>query len=342
MEVEFHYYVTYLIAAKAGFQQKDALTIAYASQYVDDNDVVLEVDKDSPDTSYNNYISQTLNILKPKPELYRIYPIFHFIPGDPLFEGACRKDGCMHWLNTTPNSENANKIVDAALDTGDLYRIGIAMHGYADTWAHQNFVGYYSAHNGMGELLPNIGHADAKHDPDLPGLIWLDPRLKHGIVDNTKRFLDAAQNMLAKLLSLTKPGMSEEDVASLQNSLRDDLAGAIGGPDYGNAKKGQRIKNYINLSCNEEYGGLPLAKYDEDEWISGAIDETVNGLSDRRSEMVSNFVLFKDDYRWKYPAGYKDTPWYRFQEAVKEHQAFAIDLLKQTNLSRMELPAENW
>ena len=107
MDIEFHYYMTFLIAAKAGFGPEDARIIAYSSQYVDDNDLIFEISKDKAQY-YRNYISQTMNILKPKSKLFRIYPLFHFIPGDPSFPGAYRRDGNLHWLNTTPDSKNAN------------------------------------------------------------------------------------------------------------------------------------------------------------------------------------------------------------------------------------------
>ena len=110
----FHFYMTFLIAGKAGFGEGDASIIAYSSQYVDDNNIIYEINKDKAQ-HYKNYISQTMNILKPKPKLFRIYPLFHFIPGDPLHKGAYRKDGVLHWLNTTPDSENANKVIDKAL-----------------------------------------------------------------------------------------------------------------------------------------------------------------------------------------------------------------------------------
>lgn len=103
MDIEFHYHMTYLIAAKAGFSAEKSATIAHACQYVDDNDMIMEIDKGEA-SAYRNYISQTMNILKPKGKLFRIYPLFHFIPGDPQSSSAWRKDGKMHWLNTTPNS----------------------------------------------------------------------------------------------------------------------------------------------------------------------------------------------------------------------------------------------
>lgn len=164
MNQEFHYDITGLIAARAGLPPHSAQVVAHASQYTDDNSTVFTIDKDLP-TEYGNYISQTVNILKPQDTLLRIYSLLHFIPGDPMAASAWRKDGAMHWLNTTPDSENTNLLMAAALDSGDLYRIGIACHGYADTWAHQNFVGDQSKFNAMsGPLsaaIPNIGHAEA-------------------------------------------------------------------------------------------------------------------------------------------------------------------------------------
>lgn len=38
MNTEFHYYMTGIIAHAAGFTQEEARTIAYASEYTDEND----------------------------------------------------------------------------------------------------------------------------------------------------------------------------------------------------------------------------------------------------------------------------------------------------------------
>jgi len=71
MDIEFHYYMTYIIALRAGFKADDAYAIAYSSQYTDDNDYLYEiVDDDFP---YMNHISQTMDITKPKEELLRIH-----------------------------------------------------------------------------------------------------------------------------------------------------------------------------------------------------------------------------------------------------------------------------
>ena len=341
MDIEFHYYMTYLTAAKAGFGKEDAATIAYASQYVDDNDLKFEINKGQA-TAYRNYISQTMNILKPKPKLFRIYPVFHFIPGDPMAQSAWRKDGKMHWLNTTPNSDNANAILDAALRSENLHRIGIALHGFADTWAHQNFVGHFDGFNAMGSILekplPNIGHADAAHNPDWVGLTWKDRRLIEPRVDNNARFLEAASHMLAKLFDMTDPNISAKDKQDKQDELVKDLSEAIDGRDQGNQHNEERIARYKKLGRKKAYGQAVVPYYDPDDWFDDAVKEDVRGLRDRSDFTLCRWDCFTDVYTWKDESSYMQSDWFRFQEAVKEHQAETLAILDRSNLRGLELP----
>lgn len=75
-----------------------------------------------------------------------------------------------------------------------LHRLGITMHVYADTWAHQGFAGVNHEINEVRELQTNnksldksfitkianfflsesfpLGHGAALSHPDLPSLIW--------------------------------------------------------------------------------------------------------------------------------------------------------------------------
>ena len=141
-----------------------------------------------------------------------------------MAKSTWRADGCMHWLNTTPDSDNANRILDTALETGNLYRIGIATHGYADSWAHQNFTGFYNEFNSMtGPLsvaIPNIGHAEAGHNPDEIALVWKDTRLIEQRVDNRERFLDAAVHVLRKLATFADPKMTAKELKKRATSLK--------------------------------------------------------------------------------------------------------------------------
>lgn len=341
MDIEFHYYMIYLIAAKAGFGAKDAHTIAYASQYVDDNDLKLEIDKGRP-SAYRNYISQTMNILKPKAKLFRIYPLFHFVPGDPMSKTAFRKDGKMHWLNTTPNSQNANAIMDAAARTKNPHRIGVAGHSFADTWAHQNFVGYYDGFNSMSspldKIIPNIGHADAQHNPDWPALVWRDHRLLAERRANKTIFLDAAAKIFRKLAKVTFPSARPAGIKEKGKELLADLKSAIGERDQTNAAKAERIDRYRALSVFTAYGGTEMPVYDSDAWIDAALKEDVRGLRDRSDFTLARWDPLCDVYSWKNRRSYKQTDWYLFQEAVKHHQNSAWEILIQTNLKGLQLP----
>lgn len=341
MDTEFHYYMMYLVAAKAGLGADNAFIIAYASQYVDDNDLKFEIDKGQA-CAYRNYISQTMNILKPKDKLFRIYPLFHFIPGDPRSKSAYRKDGKMHWLNTTPNSKNAEMIMDEAIRSEDFYRIGIACHSYADTWAHQNFVGYYDEFNAikspLANVTPNIGHADAQHNPDWPALVWRDMRLKNERRDNRQLFLDAARHIFKKLIQFADPALSKAMVTKKAKQLVEDLGKAIGERDQTNAQSDERIARYRELSETADFGDRKLEVYDDDKWLEEALKEKVRGLRDRSDFTLARWDPFQDVYSWANRRTYKQSHWYCFQEAVKAHQNSAWDILSRSNLKGLELP----
>jgi hypothetical protein len=342
MNIEFHYYMTYLIATKGGFSPDDAAIIAWSSQYVDDNDMMFHVDK-GKHSSFENYISQTVNILKPKSKLMRIYLAFHFIPGDPLVDSAARKDGMMHWLITTPNSKNANDIMDAAMDTKDLFRIGVGTHAFADTWSHQNFTGSYCDINVcLLEKTLTVGHAQAGHNPDEPALIWKDRRLLHERIDNRSRFLEAAQAILKKYLKYNFHGISENEVNLKCSELAKILDECIGTKDQGNKYKDDRIARYMKKAKSPAFGGIAIKEYDEDKWLDAAVNEHVKFLRDRSLEIMdydmSRFDPCTDEYTWKDSDQYKDTNWYRFQIAVKDHQKNTLDILIKSNLSHLQLP----
>ena len=352
MDIEFHYYMTYAIATRAGFSIDDARVIAYSAQYVDDNERIFRVrDRYNPSApNYRNYITQTMNILKPKRELMRIYPLFHFIPGDPLATSAQRRDGKLHWLNTTPDSTNANRIMDDALTSGNLYRIGIASHSYVDTWAHQNFVGYYDAFNAMRNsmlsiALPNIGHADAKRLPDWPGAVWTDRRLlpDRSRVDNTERFMAAAQRLFYKYCRHLKVTGEGDFLLETTQSLLQDLREAIGEPDRKNRHREERIQRYRALTERADYGGQRVPEYDRAHWLDEAVKSRFLGIFEGPSIPFRHWTTRWQRHFWK--PNYERSHWYRFQEAAKIQQEAAeevvVDAIVKQTMSR-ELALENW
>jgi len=336
MDTEFHYWITGLIALRAGFTNDEAKIIAYSSEFVDENDVSITVQNQKDGKDYTNFISQTMNILKPKNELMRIYPIFHFVPGEPDAESAVRKDGKMHLLNTTPNSENAKSMLNAAFKSTEdqrLYRIGIASHSYADTWAHQNFVGWYDYFNNIGlDIKPDIGHADGEHHPDWVCHTWVDNRLVQSEISNRHRFLTAAKRLFESYCdyqkTLKNPDRSD-NWPDLQNEITDAM-----GDDYSGSRKRYEDERMIRY---RELTGLP--DFDEKIWFKEAIRTDVNLLPDSDEGLLSNFTLFKDDQFWRDDDRYEDTDWFRFQEAVKAHEKYTLKKLKPT-FKRMGISLE--
>jgi hypothetical protein len=308
MDFEFHYYITGMIAYAAGFNKQESEIIAYSSQFVDDNTIVYTVQNKKTDEAYSNYISQTMNIFRPRKTLMRIYPVFHFIPGHPIVESARRRDGKMHVLNTTPGSAMAQGLMYRAFESSlysRLYRIGIATHGYVDTWAHQNFVGTDDGFNGFAmNPMPNIGHADALLAPDMINKKWIDKRIVESDVDNNLRFMEAAKSLFylyTDYLETDKERFPFEKVLlKIMNC----------------SKQKERLELYSKQ--------MPwLQSYDKSSWFVNAIDQEVIGLKDSTNEFLAKFTIFKDQYWWKNGIKKEDTDWFKFQEAIKEHQAKA-------------------
>ena len=345
MDIEFHYYMTYLIAARAGFSPTEATTIAKSAQEVDDNHIPITVSAGTP-AAYLSTISQTMNILHPH-HAARIYPIFHFIPGNPDAPSAARRDGAKSPWTTTPNSALANTILDTALGSGDLYRIGACAHAYADTWAHQNFLGRDDVLNEMpaaslSATIVNrmaflrIGHALAGHRPDIPDLIWQDDRLVNSTVVNADRFLDAAFNLYKKF-RVIKRGTSVADDDPVLISLINDLRADIGPPNTVSTLREQRIACYRRRALLAAYGATAIPEYRKGEWADAAFVE-------QHSDLVTSIEVYIAEHAgilgdilafgtrmprtWKDMTRYRETEWYRFQEAINAHVDECWEILK--------------
>ena len=338
VDIEFHYYMTYLIAARAGFSPGEAAIVAQSAQEVDDNHIPFRVSAGTA-AAYDNAISQTMNILRPHHNR-KVYPIFHFIPGDPDAPSAERKDGMRSSWVTTPNSPLANAMLDTALRSRDLYRIGASAHAYADTWAHQNFVGKDDIYNVMPETglvdeiadeisLLRIGHALAGHQPDIPGLIWTDGRLVNSTVDNTARFLDAARHLFAKLYLFKHAGARAEDLEPAAKSLVHDLAADIG-PSSRTCRPRDpaRIARYLSRALTPDYGAAPMPMYQVARWADEAFVEKRAGLATKLAEFVGRHTGLAGDilefgtrmpFTWRSPNEFRETHWFKFQEGVKAH-----------------------
>jgi hypothetical protein len=225
MNIDFHYGVVYAMARLGGLLPADALTVAHACQYVDDSTTPGLLDFAGGEMferfptahslfDYHNAFNQGNRLT---------WVPFHFLPagfGQSVEERAiCR-----------PNSDVAKAIVRRAIERrgadNALHRLGVTLHTYVDTWAHQGFSGIKSDFNTVShleaedctreqwyELLASatahladevksdvlsrafpLGHGAALHYPDQPWANWHYTNGKGIAVkrENLKDFVEAA------------------------------------------------------------------------------------------------------------------------------------------------------
>ncbi len=334
MNIEFHYYITKYLAVNAGFSPSEAEIIAYSSQFVNDNIKRFKIFLPDKTETYSNYISQTKDITKPAKELLRIYVLFHFFPGDPMYYGARRRDGKMHLMITTPGSTHAVEVFMSLSDVTNLYLVGIASHMLADTYSHQNFTGTFDEVNALKgvweKLVPNIGHADALYKPDIPNLNWKDPRLidENMNVRNKTRVLYAAKKLYNNYLMITS-GLNNWN--TVKKNLNEILSDEIDETELHKVNKQikERIEKYKQLL--QEHNAD--ADYNPSKWFNEAIVQNVRFLDDRKFafDPIKEELIFKDNFQ--------DTHWFKFQESVKVYQKNAYKKYEQLFT---ELELKNW
>lgn len=226
MNIDFHYGYIYVIARLAGMPEAEAKVVAHACQYIDDSTVdgILDFEQGQ---SYERFAAAHGMIDYRNMEISKdrvVWTPFHFFPAG---EGESLEDRAVCRKNSAP----ARKMVADALAQGvgkdnSLHRLGVALHVYVDTWAHQGFSGVLSKTNVVHELrsehhaegtweaglkdalsralvkfetnfidmVSKLGHGAALHFPDLPWAKW---RYRNGLGQEIERinlpdFVEAA------------------------------------------------------------------------------------------------------------------------------------------------------
>jgi hypothetical protein len=211
MQIDFHHAVTFVLARLAGLSREEAGVVAHAAQYVDDA-------TESGEIYFSNGAGYTRISSAHKMLDYRnferlanakVWVPFHFLPGNGgLSAGQEPEGGFYNKLICRPNSPVAKEVVARCIEAHHaphaLHWLGIAMHVYADTWAHQGFAGishkvnvvrnlsdedgkvderfidrlsrffgdqFESILSASADFLP-LGHGAALSNPDLPFLRW--------------------------------------------------------------------------------------------------------------------------------------------------------------------------
>lgn len=181
MNMDFHYYATYLAARVAGYEKEEAKTIACAAQYVDESDAGMIDKKLLPGMaemtptieSMGTLLGRNVDLVREEKEIRDsecIWRSFHFLPGNiheeddrQVYMGERKYTKTflkMHVLGTPeygkeearafslmcqPNSVLSEKMVNDVRKHMEqpyfLELLGIRMHVLADTWAHRYFAG---------------------------------------------------------------------------------------------------------------------------------------------------------------------------------------------------------
>ena len=253
MNINFHYFAIKTLAFAVGFSEEDAQTIAYYSQQVDDftKSSTMQVRQEPPayfmEKGYATRLADGLWEVQPHPtgidvlqsleKHYRHTTLapFHFVPAKPLTELEAEPDFTRaDYRCVRADDESAtliNLIMDEAVEAvrrhkceQSLMQLGMAIHSYADTYAHCGYSGLEGwensafikeAYNQMtgeeevpsGErlaywMLPHIGHANSGHVPDVC-TYQIDVAMRkdekdsgmtqHIIRDNMQEFLSCAK-----------------------------------------------------------------------------------------------------------------------------------------------------
>lgn len=306
MEKDFHYYITYSIAKLTGFDKADI--IAYSSQFVDDNNegqFVIDEGKSSfpekiptAEGYYYPIMTQSLSPKSLNPYIQKyVYIPFHFLPGDNNIEINGKKNP----LNTTPNSKNARILLNEALRSKNPYQIGIALHTFSDTWSHQNFTGLreewnsvYPWYNVFKKIVPNIGHAEVGHAPDVISEDWIDYRIGKKIINKVRAF-EAVAKIYKVMRRNSGNGPSWTDMKSRYKEIINTF-----GYD-------ERIAKVAGLLIDNQLG--PIPNYSKDDWIGAALD--------------------KREWKITMSPDFFNTNWYHFHRAAKVHFAIVMNLIKE-------------
>lgn len=277
MDINFHYYTVKTLAVKAGYTDDEAQTIANYSQFVDDfTNYKYMLLSSVPDfarhlatkitgsvwlfnpvtTGFESWFDMALLLLEKNQK--NILTPFHFIPQHKkLNEKNTNRE---EWRVVPARLELDSLIQQLLVEAKALYlqnnskentiRLGLLLHIFADTYAHQGYSGSQGWENyakllsvtdnrngkditsdyspGMYHQLPAIGHTETNHAPDDSNISF-DIEMKYNEKDNynlkygrsnTREFQLAAREIIDFLLSCkSKEPMSTGDWIALSEQI---------------------------------------------------------------------------------------------------------------------------
>ena len=344
MNIDFHYGVIYVISRLAGMPPADAQVVAHSCQYVDDSTTpgILEFagGERFERLASAHKMYDYKNALNAENRV--VWAPFHFLPGG---QGDTLEDKSV----CRPDSPIAREVVRRAIaDSGAenaLHRLGVTLHVYIDTWAHQGFSGTVSEHNKITHLagddhdhetwraklaakvaeaedtagalvlsqISGLGHGAALHFPDMPWAKW-EYTNGHGtqiVRQNLPDFIQAADMACRAVQGFLNGHVAYDQEAGLPKGAKDALAAL--------------------LSANRSH--------DEDERLQFLADALSAGKIPGIQEQLPPYIP-KGAGSWKHAATgisdvgdgankpiwseeFENSDYRKFHDAIKEHRFLA-------------------
>lgn len=342
MQIDFHHGTTYVLARWAGFSQQEAEILAYASQYVDDA-VQSGMIHFSNGAKFSRRSSahKVFDIYNFDDDANRqAWVLFHFLPGNqgmPVEEG---KDlSFIKKIVCCPDSYVAREMLAECIREKrrpySLFRLGITLHVYADTWAHQGFAGIKDSIN-IAQLQADtekdelesrsarvwpLGHGMALSYPDQPWRSWQYEDVAGNTIEynNAERFLAAADGML-KFMQCYLLGDAEnaQNAPGLTSTQRDILEGNFLG--WTSIEATERHNAWLQGIAAGEFifpgESIQYAATGPSSWKGQALQ----AVDDSNNQ----------DIQYIYSDGFLTSHWKMFHDALQAHSLYVLhELLPQ-------------
>jgi hypothetical protein len=325
MNVEFHYYCLYYLSRQAGLDDRFSGLLAASSQYVDASTFPLSFS--TPKKELNITVTQNY-VFWDEAVRRDIYLPFHFLPGGQSDGTVAPASGRNNPYTVRPNGDIAKGLLIQAFKEKDPYLMGIALHSFADTWAHQNFSGLVEEGNSITTdssllRLPPAGHLQALTQPDEPDRIWYDPRLPEHErqINNAQRFIQAGRKIYRYLCIFNNKPYTDEEL--VMDSMQSIWAGK--------SREG-RLADYTIL--------WDLAPWEARDWQieAGASSrpslfadiKNYDKLAWARSEFLK--TLGEKPPSYQVDSTFYSSKLYHWHEAAIEHRKRALHALAQRGL----------
>lgn len=388
MQVDMHYAAIYVLCRLAGMQSKYASIVAYSSQHVDDTDEekLLRFENGEifklPVTSHSALSERNFEVR----DALEVWVPFHFLPRgkddrkgefsqfkEVAATGQAKALGNAQTLEfgvpdtidhliTAPNSKPLHLLKEQLKAEGRtplaLYRLGIGLHVYADTYSHQDFKGFYDNYNNiqlesvgdetlwrkvvrkckekllwpfekiLSSILPRVGHGRAITFPDLPYAVWAYKRGKEMItVENLHaRFYAALESIFRYLLDYLAENPQYLDKSAGNRSAKDFYAHKAKILELlaFDGDKDERLAKWMQAIHNNAFNFPSFdeldqtVQYDEEAWFNDAISYHKIPWWKRLFSWPP--FAHRNFYEYRKKEGFVNSHWVNFMRAAERHR----------------------